>query len=513
VIKLGRLINQVSTLEDMVLPTKERLSAEDKKNKYEALIKSYKSEKTLQLDGIYKSKLARYESEVFGSRGTEALSMFGGAATNFFTFFLGNSLTRVMAKSAPDAAAYVGGDVSGFLHIVVGAPVLKQVIASSWNAPALVEFNNYWKLVGASWGDWWRGEQNIEKYGSKYVAKLELLTIKQRLAEERPFWNQFFDRYKTEEAAYYSYSMNFTFKAIFAGGLYSLMASKSDASRVIEWLVHGVMGWISGAETVAGIQMARSTVPGAKENVVPSREINAAHTEALESLLSDLERAYKNQKVNNSGGAEENDARDLLKAIRRTKKTLSEVRTKSHVGGTFWFEFISQFKSADARADVAAEVLGRALSVMPAAVLSNFLASWRTSGNPWLTFAGHALPALLLIAPPGWTLRPIYTGFFRALIQAAINGSSPKVGTASPMGTSISVPDELHDSIVEGPDSSGSSSYPSDEPPARKANAESEDSVVGPITDSDLEADGDPESDDENNWGGNPTARDAAKDW
>jgi hypothetical protein len=93
---------------------------------------------------------------------------------------------------------------------------------------------------------------------------------------------------------------------------------------------------------------------------------------------------------------------------------------------------------------------------MPSAALSNYFASWRVSGNPWLTFAGHALPALLSIAPPGGQRGRIYAGFFRALFQIVINESSPKVNTASSAATTttIKVPDNLHDSIVEGSESS-----------------------------------------------------------
>ena len=273
------------------------------------------------------------------------------------------------------------------------------------------------------------------------------------------------------------------------------MASKSDASKVIEWIVHSVMGWFSGAQTVAGIQLARSQVPGAKEEAVPNREIHAAHAALLTSLLDDLENAYKNQRTADNAESHVGVERDLLKAIRRTKKSLAQAETKSQFGGTFWYEFVAQFKSADARADVASEVLGRALSVMPAAWLSNFLASWRTSGDPVLTFAGHALPALLLIAPPGWTLRPLYTGFFRALIQAAINGRSPDVRTAQP---------EPHDSIVESADSS--SFYDSDfETSDDRSAAESViiDSVDG----------GSHETDSDDEWVGNPTVHGTTAQW
>ena len=182
VIKLGKLIVRLTAVEDLMLPRTEQLSAEEKKQRYEAFLARHKSKTTLDLEKIYKEKLATYQKKVLGSRATNCMSLLAGAVTNFSTFFLGNSLTRLLAGSAPTAAAYIGGGVAGLLHIVVGAPVLKQTAAASWTALGLVEFNNYWKLVGASWGDWWRDEQKKEKYVSKNPKNSGLLTIEQRLA-------------------------------------------------------------------------------------------------------------------------------------------------------------------------------------------------------------------------------------------------------------------------------------------------------------------------------------------
>jgi hypothetical protein len=495
VIKLGKLMVQLAAIEDLMLPRTEQLSLEEKKHRYEAFLATHKSDKTRRLEKIYQDKVAAYQKKVLSSLGTDYMSLLAGAVTNFSTFFWGNSLTRLLASSVPTAAAYIGGGLAGFLHIVVGGSVLKQAAAASWTAPGLVEFNNYWKLLGASWGDYWRGEKEKEKYASKNPKNSRLLTIEQRLAEERPFGAQFWDRYKTEEAAYYSYSFNFICKAIFAGGFSDLMKTQTDASKVIEWVAHSVMGWFSGAETVAGIQLARSKVPGAKEEAIPNQEIHAAHAAMLTSLLDDLEKAYKNRRSENTAEASLGVERDLLKAIRRTKKALAQAETKSYFGGTFWYEFIAQFKTADARADVASEVLGRALSVMPAAALSNLLAAWRTSGNPWLTFAGHAIPAFFLIAPPGWTLRPLYTGFFRALIQAAINGRSPDVRTAQP---------EPHDSIIESADSSSFRDSDFETSDDRSAD---ESVVIDSVDEVSHEID----SDDE--WVGNPTAHGTTAQW
>ena len=518
VLELGRLINRITIVEDWVSPGTEQLSAKQRHERHEAFLRKYKSENTLKLEEDYKKKRAEYERKVLGSRSTNIISILAGGVTNFSTFFWGNSLTRLLASTLPEAAGYIGGAVAGLLHVVVGGPVLKQVASASWNAPALIEFNNYWVVGGSLWGDRiraglgmlgverWVGENHKEKYLSADPKHIGLVDIEQRWKETRGLWTLFKGRYKTEEAAYYSYSMNFTFKAAVAGGLAQLMATKSDASRVIEWVVHSVMGWFSGAETVAGIQFARSQVPDAEESVIPNREIHAAHAAMLESLLKDLEAAYGKLRTQTPSASGNSEQRDLLKAIRRTQKALDQAKTKSGFGGTFWFEFLAQFKTVDARADAAAEVIGRALSVMPSAALSNHLASWRTSGDPWLTFAGHALPGLLLIAPPGWTMRPIYAGFFRALFQMVINEASPKANTSGHATTTTAVPDDLHDSIVDGGDSS---SYLGSE---FSEKDKADESVVVTISERDQVSDDDSDTDDER-WIGNPTARNQQNYW
>lgn len=523
VFELSRLFTRLTILEDWVSPGTEHFSAKQKHERYEAFLKKYKSEDTVRLEENYKKQRAEYERKVLGSWSTNAMSILAGGVTNFSTFFWGNSLTRLLAGKLSEAAGYIGGAVAGLLHVVVGGPVLKQVASASWNSPALTEFNDYWKVLGSLWGDRfraylgefgverWVGENHKEKYLSKDPGRIGLVDIEQRWKETPGLWPLFKDRYKTEEAAYYTYAMNFTSKAAVAGGLAQLMATKSDASRAIEWIVHSVMGWFSGAETVAGIQWARSRVPGATESAIPNREIHAAHAAMLESLLKNLEDAYGKLRAQAPSEAGDSEQRDLLKAIRRTQKSLHEAKTKSGFGGTFWFEFLAQFKTVDARADAAAEILGRALSVMPSAALSNCLASWRTSGNPVFTFAGHALPALLLIAPPGWTFRPLYAGFFRALFQMVINEASPKVNTSGHATTTTAVPDDLHDSIVDG---SESSSYLGDEfakSGEGDTKVEADESVIVTVSDRE-ETSHDDDSDDEV-WKGRPTARNQDNYW
>lgn len=502
VIKLGQLSIQVSEIENAVLPRSERLLPDQKKRRYEALLATHKSEQTAQLEKIYQEKLSKYESEVLNSYWTDRLSMLGGAAANFGSFLLGNLLTRVLAGPLGGGAAYFGGAVGGALHGLWAGAISKQVAAASRTAPALVEFSNYWKLLGASWGDYWRDEKDKRKYASKDPENTRMLTIDERRAEERRFWTQLRDRFLIEELPYFSYTLNYTGKAIYAGAYAQLMASKSFEAKAFEGSAHSALGLFSAAETMLGIQLARGYVPKAEEVVYPSREIHQAHADMLRSLLQDLQKAYTDQRGQASDEVAQTAERDLLKAIHRIKKALSEAETKSWPGGTIAYELMAQFKTADAMADTLSEMLGRAISIMPSAVLSNGLADWRTSGDPWETFGGHALPALLLIAPPGWSARSVYAGLIRALMQAAMNGRSPDTRSANTVVTSTADLNELHDSIVEGTESS---SYLGSE---FEHGGDPTDTSI--VIDSVGSASSDADSDDE--WMGNPTKRGALKD-
>jgi len=73
------------------------------------------------------------------------------------------------------------------------------------------------------------------------------IDIEQRWQETRGLWSLLLARYKTEEAAYFNYSFNFTIKAAITGGLAGLMATKSDESRVREWIARSVSGLKSGS--------------------------------------------------------------------------------------------------------------------------------------------------------------------------------------------------------------------------------------------------------------------------
>jgi hypothetical protein len=157
----------VTLIEELASPNHELLSAKKKKEKYDEIIRKYQSATTANLNNAYQQRRAAHEHSVLKSWGTTGMSLIAGFLANFSSFFLGNSLTRALSVRLPAAASYIGGAVSGFLHVVLGGPVLKAVSTSSWNAPAMVEFNTYWKVAGSLWGDRLRaklGELGVERW-------------------------------------------------------------------------------------------------------------------------------------------------------------------------------------------------------------------------------------------------------------------------------------------------------------------------------------------------------------
>lgn len=480
-LKLGKLIEQREKLEVKVLPN-QGLTAKEQAEKYKAFLESYKSDKTRALEKTHAHRLAEQAREWSSGCAEWGLRSLAGFTANAFSFFIGNSIARALA--VPVVGSVVSMPVAAFLHVMLGGPIVKQVLNRTWTAPALIELNNYFKLLGASWADYATGETEVRKYASKNPDRKEKLTIGERRAEERGFWPMFWDRYKTEEVGYYAYTVNYALKALAAGGLATAVDPKGPVYKATEWAMHGVMGWMSGAEYVVASQDARSQVPGAAQVVLPNRATSAAEADALESLLNDLQKALETSRAQLPKDPGDPTERELLKAIRKTEKALAVARKKSEFLGTFAHEFTAQFATKEATADTLSESLGRTISLAPVAVLAEFLVPWRTSGNFWLTTAAHALQALLLIMPPGFTARPVYSGLLRAMMQAGMNerGAPPaktgRTGQPQPSGSadvSGSVP--LHD---QGDEST----------------------VVEVSSDSDDEG-----------WHGNPTERDRNIDW
>jgi hypothetical protein len=416
-LKLAKLIEKRQQLEALVFPQQSRKQQNEDREKF---LNQFKSDNTKILGETRKKKLADLEEKVRADCGSSAMYYVSGLAAFGTSFFVGNALSRIPYLGS----AVVGSFVSSFLHVTVAGPMLKQLLAKTWNAPALVEFNNNVKLHGARWGDEDRDELNVKKYDSKSPNRPGKLTIDERLAEERDFEKILWDRWKSEDASYFFYMLNYLGKAAVVSGAASYFAAGGMTAIFLELLLHSALGAMSGAETVAGIQHTRSTDPASELKATPTREIFAAEVDEQESWLADLKRALSNWQAKPHKDPNDPTGVELIKEIGRTQRALEAARTKSEFGGTFLYEFESQFKAGDPRNDTTSEVLGRWISVLPSAIASELTRSMRKSRDPLDMFLGHAIPAALLIFPPGFSCRALYSGLIRALIQQSVNGQA-----------------------------------------------------------------------------------------
>ena len=414
-LRLAQLIEKRKKLENLVFPA----PSIDELNKARAeFLERFKSEKTRQLENVRKTKLAALEQTMQSDWRSSAMFYLSGLTAFAGSFMWGNGLSR-----APYLGSSVlGSVVSAALHVTVAGPVVKQLLWKSWSAPAFIEFNTYVKLIGSKWGDEVRGETGVRKYQSKYPDHAGLLTIEERLAEEKPLSEILWSRMNSEDAAYFFYAMNYLGKAAIAAGIASSLAPVGVPGILTELALHTVLGGLSGAFTVAGIQNERSKHPKSELKAVPTREIFAAEADEQESLLADLIRARDAWLADKNKSPDDTTGVDLIREIGKTQKALEAARTKSKFLGTFRYEFANQFTPGDPLSDTVSEMLGRWISLWPTTIASELLRDWRKSGDPKKIFAGHAIPAVLLILPPGFSARAIYSGLIRASIQQHING-------------------------------------------------------------------------------------------
>ena len=416
-LKIAKLIEKRQKLEALVFPQQSRKQINESREKF---LNQFKSENTKNLSEARKKKIAELEEKVRADCGTSAMYYASGLAAFGTSFFVGNALSRIPYMGS----AVVGSFVSSFLHVTVAGPILKQLLAKTWSAPALVEFNNNVKLHGARWGDKDRDELDVKKYDSKSPNRPGKLTIDERLAEERDFEKILWDRWKSEDSSYFFYMLNYLGKAAIVSSAASYFAAGGATAILLELLLHSMLGAMSGAETVAGIQHTRSTDPKSELKATPTREIFVAEVDEQESWLADLKRALSDWQAKPHKDPNDPTGVELFKEIGRTQRALEAARTKSEFGGTFLYELESQFKAGDPRNDTTSEVLGRWISVLPSAIASELTRSMRKSRDPLDMFLGHAIPAALLIFPPGFSCRALYSGLIRALIQQGVNGQA-----------------------------------------------------------------------------------------
>jgi hypothetical protein len=402
------------------------------------LLNDCKSEKTHALDKKYDDMVKELIEQNEKSNFTRAKIAAAGTSGFGVSFLFGNTLSRVF-----DMSPYIPPFISGFLHVVTATPVAKSIMPSNWTSPALSELNNNFKLRGDSWGDSWRGQTKVKKYLSKNTDHQGKITIEERLKEEKGFLDLFGARYKDEEASYYFYTLNYCFKAIGAALVSNALGTATLAYRITETTLHGICGAFSGAEYLVFQQFARSNREESKNTPTLTRKIFAAKADALRSLQKDVENTIKEYDSDPAHDESDPIHRLLIKASSKVSEDLRIATRQASMLGLLKHEFMTQFAHGN-RLDTIAEILGRILSLIPTSLVNDLAASWRKSSDPSLVFAAHTLSAIALIAPLGFTCRPLYAGMIRACLQAMCNIYENKT---------VPVDDEDSDSSVGSADS------------------------------------------------------------
>lgn len=394
-----------------------------------SLLETIKSPKTIALENDYDEAFKEYKRELDTYSCTwlkaAAGKLFAGPVAFCASFLVGNTLTRLVP---PDHQRWVNYLIStpwsGAAHPLFTGPVANQLLSQMWTSPILGEMKNYYLLLGSYGADRWKGELDKKKYTSKDLKKTEKLTIVERWAEERSIHEINCERMKTEETGYLAYTMNYILKSIGPTVAPAAFASKDLLTRGYDAIAHGVAGAISSAQYVYSQQYLRSLDPKAKENILPTLEISGMEAAKLKSLADDLDNAihsdqYKNDPV----------ARPALARLHRTTNRAAIIaERKSHYFGTLIHELRNSFKDVPSSLDMTAEALGRIVSLMFVAGMSQVTSALRQSTDPGLRFLGHAIPAIDLIVPPGWAFRGLYIGYIRAAFEVVyqINKSDAK---------------------------------------------------------------------------------------
>lgn len=436
------------------------------------LLNGCKSENTRALEKKYDDMVAELTEKNDQSVYTRAKIAVAGASAFGVSFLIGNTLPRAINMSP-----YIPPFISGFLHVVTATPMAKSIMPSNWTSPALSELNNNFKLRGDSWGDYWRQELKGDSQGEQYLSKNKnhkgKITIEERLKEERPFTDLLAARYKDEEASYYFYTLNYCFKAIGAALVSKALGTASLAYKITEGVLHGICGAFSGAEYLVFQQYSRSNREDSKNTPTLTRKIFTAKADALRSLQDDVENKIKEYDSDPQHDASDPIHRLLIKASSKVSEDLRIATRQASMLGLLKHEFMTQFAHGN-RLDTIAEILGRILSLMPTAVVNELTAEWRKSSDPMLVFAAHTLSAIALIAPPGFSARPVYIGMIRACLQAMCNLYENKTAPVNNENNENNEDNEDSDSLV--------------------GSADSNEDWLGEYFDTD--------------WHGNPTARD-----
>ncbi len=405
------------------------------------------SERTHNLEKTYKNNLSAYIKQINDDPDVKqkaaSWNRRAGFAAFGSSFFITNTVGRLIGLSA--VAGFMPAWINpvfapiaaGFFHTAIATPTAKQIMLRTWRSPVLAEMNNYFRLQGAYVHDKLSNKLDERKYASKNPENKDLLTIEERLNEERSFSDIFCERYKSEEMPYSAYTAMYSLKGIIEALVFPGNKPSPDTFLVIDTVAHAISGFASGAIYLHGQQSQRSERPGNIVDVIPTREIYQAQADWLMSRREDLSAMIKARQE-----IDKNDPtlRQLAIKLHKTEVALLTAVAKTGRFTSWWHDFKTQFKP-EVLADTLADMAGRIIALYPTAVVNYFCTSLRASSNPLLFILGHALPAIALIEPPGFALRGIYGGFVRAMIQAAAGtGTAPTSHPATP----VSAKEMLH---------------------------------------------------------------------
>ena len=488
--------NEYKTLGNIAQELQAYYPPENNSDYITRLLEEIKSEDTIALENEYDEAFKEYKRELDTYSCTwlkaAAGKLFAGPAAFSVSFLIGNTITRLVPPDHQRWVSYlISTPWSGAAHALFTGPIASQLLPRVWTSPILGEMKNYFLLLASYGADRWKGELDKKKYSSKDTEKTEKLTIVERWAEERSIFEINCERMKTEETGYYAYTMNYILKGIGPTVAPAAFASKDLLTRGYDAIAHGVAGTISSAQYVYAQQYLRSLDPKAKENILPTRAISGMEAAKLKSLAVDLDNAIHSDQYKNDTKAQQAFAR----LHHTTNRAAIIAERKSHYFGTLIHEFKNSLKDVPSRLDMTSEALGRIVSLMFVAGMSQVTSELRKSTDPGLRFLGHVIPAIDLMVPPGWAFRGLYIGYIRAALEVVYqtNKSDAKKPDDKKQDTVTRMP-KLDPTPMDGDDDNSVVVTVTEE------SSKEDSSIIIPMADDSSDWDGNPDSSDEQGW-------------
>ena len=496
--KQYKILENISRqLHELSIKQTDSILADSDEKFLEELLEKLKSDDTRNLENDYDEAVSGYKKELDSYSLTWLKSASGKLLVGPLAFLVSFGVANTVNRLAPPRhQRWIGYSISPFWaaasHALLAGPIAKQGLSHMWTSPILGEMKNYFQLLASYTTDRIRGQVGEKKYRSKNPEKTEKLTIAERWAEERSIWLINPERIKIEESGFFAYSISYIIKGIAPACWPAAYASEHIETRGVDAAAHFVAGSVASVGNVYAQQHLRSQHPQAKELMLPTRALWALEAAKLRSLATDLARAI-------DSGQYRNDYKTsfaLKRLLRQTNKAAVIAERKSSLLGTLRQDILDSLKDTASQLDMTAEILGRFLSLMFVAGMSQVTAELRKSTHPGLRFLGHVIPAIDLIAPPGWALRGLYTGYIRAALQVVrdlmtIPEEKPDVATVVPAAVLSTKNDQSHPGSQ-----SETATYPIDDDADHESTID--ESILIDSTD----------SSDESDWDGNPKSRD-----